>query len=277
MGIWDWLTGNTTSTQDQNISTTANEDVTKSSLDTSTQVSTQETGTTSASQQETNQLTSVTSLDEETQNLIRSFLGTLTANPAVSDSSNTLAALASSLGGKAMTNGGDIQTAIQGILGAQKASGLKAIDTNTTKAATQAGSSLNSVVQQMKNDSLVDLTTQLAGTEGQLTLAGRELANTEAGTAIAALDKAIATPTDAANSQAKAIAYLGDILKGSTTTAEVSGITSASGEEQSTTNSQQMLIKALQELASGKTISSSSGTTEQTQGSTLLDWLKLFT
>lgn len=284
--IFDFFTGTSGTTQQQDLTTRKAEDVEQTSLKTTGALSTEQTGRVGVSQQ------TINLLPQENIDLISRLVANLSAsggllpsgvdNRARPGAGPVPATVPTGLGvageatdvarfitERAVGGGGIDEEVIQQIISAAQLEGEQAIGRETTRLAGTAGSGLNTVVQKAAQESIADLTTKLAGLEGELRFKGSELLSQDLASAFAALDKAAQTGQAISSDVVKSISDLLEIQKGAT------GNITLETEEQETVNQLQQLLEAIQQLTEGTTIGTSAGTSEGTQGSSIIDFLKI--
>lgn len=186
----------------------------------STEGTTAQTGVTAQTQQ---------TLDQGTQDVLAQLVQQLSGTASQGAEASEL------LTSRALTGDEDLAASISDIVGGARARGETEIARGGVAAAQQAGSSMNSIVQQLGIEGAVNLETQLAELEASLGLQARAQVTGE-------------LQAGGAEGTAAAVTSLSDVLKGATTTATT---------EQETQTSE--LVSTLQELV---------GTTEATTETT---------
>jgi len=184
----------------------------------------------------------VNNLDTDTQNLLKSFLSdTATSNDAKG--------LADFVATRAI--GGDLTKSIEDIVSNARLQGKQDIGRATVGNANEAGSSLNSFVQQTAGEQYADLNSQLAGLTGELNFKAREIQSAE-------LSQALQGIINADSSQAANVSGIANVLKGATQ--ETSGSSMQKGTSSSTEQSSQLstILEALTSLQRGTEYSNTS-------------------
>ena len=264
--IVDFFTGTSTVGESKTVSTTKDENVAQTKLGSKTAVGSEEIGKVGST------LQTISLLDEQTGITLRDLLDRI----AISDEAAGTGAAGDIASARDLSAfmktraiGGDNTADIAAIIEAARAQGTEDIGRANTQFATQAGSGLNTVVEKLKQEGLTDLNVQLAGLEGQLNFEADKLQSQDLVSALASLTEVGKTGQAIGSDTIKSITQIAEILKGS------EGTVSIATEEQQTTNEVQAIIEAMQALTEGTTVSTTAGTGETSETSTILDWLSL--
>ena len=264
--IVDFFTGTSTVGESKTVSTTKDENVAQTKLGSKTAVGSKESGKVGST------LQTISLLDEQTGITLRDLLERI----AISDEAAGTGAAADIASArdlsafmKSRAIGGDNTADIAAIIEAARTQGTKDIGRANTQFAAQAGSGLNTVVEKLRQEGLTDLNVQLAGLEGQLNFEADKLQSQDLVSALASLTEVGKTGQAIGSDTIKSITQIAEILKGS------EGTISVATEEQQTTNEVQAIIEAMQALTEGTTVSTTAGTGETSETSTILDWLSL--
>jgi len=156
----------------------------------------------------------VTSLDQETQDLLAQLIQS--AGGTIGTTSGELTDLANQL----ITRGGEteqvLQENINAIIAESRRSGEQEIGQLQTSLATAAGSTQNTFVAGATAEAQADLEAQLAAQQGELNIAARQAGGEDLATAFSAL----AQVPGAQVQETANVTALVDALKGATTTGE---------------------------------------------------------
>jgi len=259
MDIFDWLTGS------ENSQDTSSKIVKDESVE-STQLKNQIGGVSKQTGSVADVLQTERQLGAKTETTLTDFLNQLVGGAGVKDTSAV--DLAKIAGTRAKGADASIQAMIDSIIAAARSEGELDLGRRETAAARGAGSSLNSIVQQLGIEGRGDLETKLAGLAGQLGLQGRAAGTTEFASAGEGLRKSIEGLSTGVGAEASGIADIADILKGGTKTL------TSSTEQQTTEQQVNQLVEALSQLTKGSTVQTTDGSTSQTSSGSILDIFK---
>lgn len=194
-------------------------------------------------QRQTAGISDISQLAPEVQELLITLMGQSAGPGAEQD-------LLSFMQGRATGAGAAIGGDIEGILGAARQTGERAIRARGTAGATRAGSGFNTLVRAMEGRDIAGLETQLAGMAGELGLAGRQQVSEELLGAVSARGANIQNLTS-----------LAGVLKG----ARTRGVTQELTAEESSTASLLASIESMLEKTRAKTRTTGTGV-ESTKG-----------
>lgn len=282
--VIDFFTGDDQQTTQRNINTTTQQDVAETGIQLGTTAQTQERGAVTAEEQATattrNELT--TQLDPATQQLLQGLiqqLGGVVAGGQEDPTAQAINTLQQSFAGQFADRAAGADTALAGsindIINAARQQGLQDVTRQNNQIAQRAGSSFNTLVQDVAQENLLNLDTQLAGLAGQLALGARESGTQEFLGANEALRRATESSRLGASSGIADLATLVNSLKGATQQSALVGDVQQTGrqETQETINSVQQVIELLQRLQEGTSITRGTESGESTDSSTIFDLL----
>lgn len=226
-----------------------------SSSTSSAQRSTTEQGQVSAGSNQTESTTQ--QLDDETLNALRGVLqglaGTTQDGSVISDQTQDAVTNALDIAGGSQQRIQDNLAAIQSTFLAQAENAAQQAQTNFAR---QAGTNLSTNVQQLRDRSVADTASQLAGSLAQQSIAGEQAVGS-----ITQNAARLGADVDVAGAQgaSASLANLASALKGGQTTTTTDS--TLREEQQTVVNQQQMLAQLVEELSKGTQLTT--GTTSQ--------------
>ncbi len=177
-----------------------------------TETSTGQKDTTSTLSQE--DLKTISSLDDQTKELLTGFLTTLTENAASTEEQDRIGGILDILQERALTTEADINAQTGALVDEARRQGEKQLGQQVTSLAQATGSSQNSLVQQSATEGAQDLETRLAALGSEFALKARESETDD----LNQLIQAIGSGAQAEGQNVSSIAAIANILKGASVT-----------------------------------------------------------
>ncbi len=281
MGLFDFLTGEDDE-QEQKIAVTDSSQTERVAIRGGTTAETQERGVASAGTRSdvTTQDLSARFLDQDIELVLSDLIKGLSERSGVVnlsvDTNDVLAdnrALQQTIQQRATSLPANINADIANIIGEARRQGEDELQALTTRAATAAGSSQNSLVSDIEASGRAELESRLAGQLGQLNLAALQPIQQAEAAAFAAGDTLARTTSDISSQPITDITALSELLKGATQTIQQSGTADRIQAEETaeTVNRLSEALDAIEEFTKGTTVRTGTTNTEGSSTGSILD------